>query len=280
MTNINRYILELYNYMLNLRDTLEYSIEKEHSINVYNGRKAILTDGLGEGFAMGNFLKNNGEKGEELKKGFTDFIYDFYSENSTILKPSDQIVRVDHAQHIKIFTDVVPHVETLKDILFQYLTVAEKNQEAEPFVKELLIVDDRLFRIVYFMLVMKEYRKSFFEFNKVMTESKGVHTPQSNFIVQNELAIMTKLLRDVRGHHRFIDNETLDILDDTLKVVEMTEGRRERTGNKGFKEIFDELNTRLNDSVKNIEAKWRMIYSDILNKIKNEAQIDSQNIKA
>ena len=69
MTNINRYILELYNYMLNLRDTLEYSIEKEHSINVYNGRKAILTDGLGEGFAMGNFLKNNGEKARNLKKG-------------------------------------------------------------------------------------------------------------------------------------------------------------------------------------------------------------------
>ena len=168
----------------------------------------------------------------------------------------------------------------MKDILFQYLAISEKNQESEPFIKELLIVDDRMFRIVYFMLVMKEYRKSFMEFNKVMSESKGVHTPQSNFIVQNELSVMAKLLKDVRLHHRFIDNETLDILDDVLKVVEMTEGRRERVGNKGFKEIFDELNTRLNESVKSIEAKWRMIYSDILEKVKTQAQIESEKIKA
>ena len=78
MNNINRYIVELYNYMLNFRDTLEYSIEKEHPVNVYNNRKAVLTDGLKEGFAMGNFLKNNGEKGEELKTKFSDFIYDYY----------------------------------------------------------------------------------------------------------------------------------------------------------------------------------------------------------
>jgi len=280
MNNISRYIVELYNYMLNARDTLEFTLDKEHPINVYNSRKAVLTDGLKDGFAMGNFLKNNGEKGEELRKKFEGFLDDYYSENSNILKPADNVVRVDHAQHIKMFSDVVPIVETIKDILFQYLVVAESKQEAEPFIKELLVVDDRMYRIVFFMLCMKEYMKSFLEFNKVMAESKGVHTPQSNFIVQNELAVMAKLFREVRNQHKFIDNETLDLLDDALKVIEMTEGRRERPGNKAFKEIFDGINLRLTESVKNAEDKWKLVYREIIEKFKTQAQIETQNIKA
>ena len=61
-----------------------------------------------------------------------------------------------------------------------------------------------------------------------MAESQGKPTPQSNFIVQNEIVKMAGFLRFSRQHVRATDNETLDLLDDTLKVIEMTEGRRDR----------------------------------------------------
>ena len=128
----------------------------------------------------------------------------------------------------------------MKDIIGQYLVVAMQKNELDAEVKRLVVLDDRMFRIVFFMLTMREYEKSFSEFNKVMNESQGKPTPQSNFIVQNELAVMTKAMREVRAHNKFTDNESLDMLDDAVKVLEMTEGRRDRINNKSFKDIFED----------------------------------------
>ena len=40
----------------------------------------------------------------------------------------------------------------------------------------------------------------------------------------------------------------------------MTEGRRDRPGQKGFKEIFDDINRRLSDYVNIIEPQWKAAY--------------------
>lgn len=263
MTQLSKYIVKLYNYMLNVRDTMELVMPRDHSIDAYNARKKVLTDGIKEGYAFGNFLKNNGEKGEELNKKFSDFIEEYYSDNSSIIKIAGEQVRVDSSQNCKILIDVVSPVETFKDIIGQYMIVATQKNELDPEVKRLLVLDDRMFRIVFFMLTIREYEKSFAEFNKVMTESNGKPTPQSNFIVQNELAVMTRAMRDVRVHNKFTDNETLDLIDDALKVVEMTEGRRDRVGNKSFKDIFEDINRRLSEAVGKIEPEWKTCFGGI-----------------
>ena len=277
MTQLSKYIVELYNYMLNIRDTMELAMPRDHSIDAYNARKKVLTDGLKEGYAFGNFIKNNGEKGEELKKKIQDYVDEYYSDTSSIVTVAGEQVRVDSAQNCKLLTDVVAPVETMKDILGQYLVVAMQKNELDPEVKRLLVLDDRMYRIVFFMLTMREYEKSFSEFNKVMNESQGKPTPQSNFIVQNELAVMTKSMRDVRAHNKFTDNESLDMLDDTIKVLEMTEGRRDRVNNKSFKDIFDDLNAKLNALVVKYEPLWREAFQKAVNEAIAFSQKQSEN---
>lgn len=272
MTQLSKYIVELYNYMLNVRDTMELVMPREHSLEAYNARKKVLTDGIKEGYAFGNFLKNNGEKGEELNKKFSDYVEEYYSDNSSIVKIAGEEVRVDSSQNCKILTDVISPVETFKDIIGQYLVVAAQKNELDPEIRQLMVLDDRMFRVVFFMLTMREYEKSFSEFNKVMTESKGKPTPQSNFIVQNELAVMTKAMREVRARNKFTDNETLDIIDDALKVIEMTEGRRDRVGNKSFKDIFEDINRRLSESVGKIEPEWKTCFGGITQNFAKEMQ--------
>ncbi|MCQ2088205.1 MAG: hypothetical protein MJZ37_09120 [Bacilli bacterium] len=263
MNQISKYIVELYNYMLNIRDTMELVMPREHAIGGYEARKKVLVDGIKEGYALGNFLRNNGEKGEELNKKFSEFVDAYYSENSSVVKVAGDQIRVDSSQNFKILCDVVSPVETLKDILGQYLVVATQNNELDPNVRTLLVLDDRMYRIVFFMLMIREYEKSFVEFNKVMGESQGKPTPQSNFIVANELAVMTRMMRDVRVHNKFTDNETLDMLDETIKVIEMTEGRRDRVGNKSFKDIFEDINRRLAESTAKIEAEWKNCFANV-----------------
>ena len=271
MNNFSLYTFRIYHYLLTVRDTLEYTISREHKVEVYENRKRILTDNLQEGTPFGDFLKNNGETGDKIKEKLQSFIEDLYSENSTILIPSGDIMRVDIGQLVTLYDMVVGLTETLRDIVFQYvnhgLTTTDENQKIDQMMVALVGLDENMYRIVLSMLVMRTFETSFGEFQKVMGESQGKPTPQSNFIVQNELVKLAGYLRFSRQHARCTDNETLDLLDDTLKVIEMTEGRRQRPDNKGFKEIFDDLNKRLNEAAAKFENMWKSQYQKVVEEV-------------
>ena len=276
MNNFSLYTFRLYHYLLTLRDTLEYAIKREHKIEIYENRKKILIDNLQEGTPFGDFLKNNGETGDKIREKVQSFIDELYSENSTILVHSGEIVRVDTAQIVTLYDMAVGLTETLRDIVFQYIAYGQNNKEIDPMMVDLVNDDERMYRIVLSMLVMRSFQESFAEFQKVMSESQGKPTPQSNFIVQNELVKMAGFLRFSRQHTRCTDNETLDILDETLKVIEMTEGRRQRPDNKGFKEIFDDLNNKLNAQAAKLETIWKGQYQRVVEEVTKNQQAAAQ----
>lgn len=276
MNNFSLYTFRLYHYLLTIRDTLEYTIKRDHKIEVYENRKKILVDNLQEGTPFGDFLKNNGETGDKIRERVQSFIDELYSEKSTILIPSGELVRVDVAQVVTIFDMAVGLTETLRDIVFQYVSYGLNNKEVDPMLVDLVNDDERMYRVVLSMLVMRSFQESFAEFQKVMNESQGKPTPQSNFIVQNELVKLAGYLRFSRQHVRCTDNETLDLLDDTIKVIEMTEGRRQRPDNKGFKEIFDDLNNRLNAAVAKDESVWKNQYQRVVEEVTKNQQAAAQ----
>ena len=267
MNNFSLYTFRLYHYLLTIRDTMEYSIKRDHNVEVYNNRKKILEDNLQEGTPFGDFLKNNGEAGEKIKEKVTSFINELYSENSTILVPAGDKVRVDYGQMVTLFDMTVGLTETMRDIVFQYIQYGVNNKEIDSLIIKLVNDDEKMYRVVLSMLVMRVFQESFAEFQKVMNESQGKPTPQSNFIVQNELAKLTGFLRFSRQHAHCTDNETLDLLDETLRVLEMTEGRRQRPDNKGFKEIFDDLNKKLNDCTAKYEMAWKNTYQQTVEEV-------------
>ena len=272
MNNFSLYTFRLYHYLLTIRDTLEYSIKRDHSLEVYNNRKKILEDNLKEGTPFGDFLKNNGEAGDKIREKINQFLSELYSDESTILMPSGDKVRVDTAQLVTLFDMTVGLTETMRDIVFQYVSYGIKNNEIDQLLIKLVDQDERMYRIVLSMLAMRVFEESFAEFQKVMNESQGKPTPQSNFIVQNELAKLTGFLRFSRQHAHCTDNETLDLLDETLRVLEMTEGRRQRPDNKGFKEIFEDLNRKLNDATAKTEAAWKATYQEVVNEVTKASQ--------
>ena len=276
MNNFSLYTFRLYHYLLTLRDTLEYTIKRDHKVEVYENRKKILVENLQEGTPFGDFLKNNGETGDKIREKVQSFIDELYSENSTILTPSGDLVRVDVAQVVTIYDMVVGLTETLRDIVFQYIAYGQNNKEIDPMMVDLANDDERMYRIILSMLVMRSFEESFGEFQKVMGESEGKPTPQSNFIVQNELVKMAGYLRFSRQHTRCTDNETLDLLDETLKVIEMTEGRRQRPDNKGFKEIFDDLNNKLNAQAAKVETIWKGQYQRVVEEVTKNQQAAAQ----
>ena len=273
LNGTNQYIFNIYHYMLNLRDTMEYTIDREHAKELYEQRKTVLTKGIEQGSALGNFFENNKEQGDKIKEKINEFLNDIYADDSTVLKLSeDGKLRVDHTQHVKIFEQVIGLQESIRDILYGYMNFARSKNESNEDMVNLVTLDERLTRVVIAMLVMREFEKSFGEFQKVMAESKGQPTPQSNFIVQNEISKMASLMRFSRAHAHCTDNETLDLLDDVNKVIEMTEGRRDRRDNKSFQDIFNDINRRLGDMVAKLEPQWKVCYENIFKQVVESAK--------
>ena len=270
MTQLNQYIFNLYHFILNVRDTMEYTIDREHDVKIFENRKKVLTDELLEGHAFGNFLLNNGEAGEKLKARVQDFIDEFYKEGNNTLVVAGDKIRVDHSQNIKILEQVIDLSNTLRDILGQYMGAARQKNERDPLIEQLVANDERMFRVVFAMLTMREFQKSFSEFQKMMAESKGQPTPQSNFIVQNELFKLAKMFRDSRAAVHVTDNETLDLLDECIELVEMTEGRRDRRDNKPFKDFFDACNQKLGEAVNKVEPLWKQSYETAVQVMLND----------
>lgn len=284
MNQTSQYIFNLYHYLLNLRDTLEYTINREHTKALYDQRKTVLTKGLEKGAALSNFLDNNPETGNKVREKLNEFIKELYSDESTILTVSGETVRVDYTQNIKILDYVTGLSESMRDIIHGYLNYARGKNELEESIADLVIADDRLYRDVLAMLALNEYQKSFGEFQKVMAESQGKPTPQSNFIVQNEISKLASFMRFSRDHHRIMDNETLDVLDEVNALIEMTEGRRERRDNKNFNDLFKEVSDKIKANVAKAEGEWKpkfeACFKDFIETTKAAAAASKENQQA
>ena len=132
LNSTNQYIFNIYHYLLNLRDTMEYSIDREHSKELYDQRLSVLTKGIEEGSALGNFLNNNKEQGDKIREKLQEFINDIYGKDSTVIKVTeDGKVRVDHTQHVKLFDEVVGLQESVRDILYGYMNFARSKNETD-----------------------------------------------------------------------------------------------------------------------------------------------------
>ena len=265
MKNINQYNFDIIHVATHLRDTLEYVLPRDHDAKVFDQRKAVLTKGLEVETPLGKFLDANKDKFTDFMSKYKEMLDEVYGETSTILtKTADGKVRVDHSQHLKIYDYVVNLMEPLRDIIYFHVNLARKDNQNEAIIEDLMPVDDRHYRLFVYLLMMQDFQKSFFEFQKVMGEAGGKPTPQSNFIVQNELSKYAELLRFIRQHNHCIDNETLDALDKCLQVVEMSEGRRERRDNKNFPDLFKEALDNVNALVQKSGPEWQNLFNKAL----------------
>ena len=131
MNQTSQYIFNLYHYLLNLRDTLEYTINREHTKVLYDQRKTVLTKGIEKGSALGNFLDNNPETGNKIREKLNEFIGEIYADGSSILTVTGETIRVDYTQNIKILDFVVGLSESVRDIIHGYLNYARGKGELE-----------------------------------------------------------------------------------------------------------------------------------------------------
>lgn len=277
MNQASRYIFNLYHYLLNFRDTLEFALNREHTKQIYDQRKFIIENGIKENTPLGNFFAQNKENEaniKQLKEGINNVIDELYSDDSNVISVSNDVVRVDHTQHTKIYELVIPTAEKLRDVVYGYINFARGRNELENDILDLVKKDEVLYRTIVVMLLLSDYIKSFQEFQKVMSESGGKPTPQSNYIVQNELLKLAGLIRSSRFSTHATDNTTLDLLDKVNQIIEMCEGRRDRRDNKSFGDLFKEVQSEIQKYLSTVEPVWKNAYDKVLKEV---IELDNKN---
>ena len=280
MNNTSQCIFDISHVLRTVRDTMELALPNQMKVETFEQRKNILKTVLDPKSFLGKFVSDNEEKLKDFKKKYEEFLDEIYSDTSSICtKTAEGVVRVDHAQNIKILQHVVYISETIRDIMYSHVSFARSKQLSEEAILKHVEIDERFDRMVKDFLLIQEYQKSFMEFQKVMNESKGQPTPQSNFIVQNELNVLAAMMRFNREHCHATDNNTWDLLDDTVELIQSCEGRRERRDNKSFQELFSNLVKAIGDRVNEYGPLYNESYQANLKDMLDTIKANQENKK-
>ncbi len=142
----------------------------------------------------------------------------------------------------------------------------EQNHADEEKIKNLLFADERFYRAVALMTLITEIRKQFEEFNKVMRDSQGQKTPQSNFVEQDLNKLVT-LINLVRSSATCTDEIYTAALDEIFKYLEMMTGKRDLPKGKNFNDVFNEIGLSLSAFVEDAEKGWKENYEPCLKEL-------------
>lgn len=267
MEIIDRVIVSLIYYNSCIRDTLEYTLNKEtFDANVYEHKKNVITNELKAETPLKVFLDKQGEAGAKTVEIINTFIEDFYSDDSTIIKNAPDGLRVDHAQNVKILESVIPLHENINQIVRIHANHAKQNNIVNETVDNLVLEDERFYRAVALLTLSGELFRQFEEYNKARREAQGERTPQSNFI-ENDLNTLAKLLMTVKQNATCKDSLYTDACDAVVFAVEMMNGRRDLPQGKNFGQVFTETNQKVVAFVADSEAKWKALYTPAVNEL-------------
>ncbi len=257
-------------YKTAVRDTLEYTISRDkYSLEAFNGRKNIIKKELEVKSPLANFLTNekNLESGEKLINRINDLHDKIYGEEGGVIKVAGEEIRVDHAQHIVIFENVMPVMEELKNVLMVHANHLRNEKLMEESFEKLLALDERFYRGLSYLTLFLEFQKLYSEYAKARQEAKGEKTPQSNFI-EKDISNVVSLFALVRSRATIQDNEYWDVTDKLFKLLDITSGRREMPKDGKLNDMFTEVKNDISQYTNKYEQQWneqyRKLYTEFI----------------
>ena len=280
MNQTTRYVMDIYQISVIIRDTLEYLVPKKegYRADVYKQRKQIIETALNERHALSRFLAENKEAGEKIRTNITDFYDLVYGDESRAVFLENDNVVVDAGYATQILDYIVGLHETIYDICNGFIKYAKDNNTYEDALGLIIEKENAYYRCVASMVITDQIHRLFVEFNKAMHESKGQATPQSNFI-GNDLKRNIGFFKFVEEHANYEDSIYKLAVEKTKFVVDCMGGKEklDETGEGLRKEILN-LHELWMKTVLLSEAEWKNVYqSTITDLIEYDNQMMEQN---
>lgn len=275
MNNYTAAIASFIRFDVIVFNTLEYAMKKDkYDVEAYKARKEIISNEITENTPLKNCLANSGDAGKALNDKINDLIKLIYSDESTIVKLSQDgsELRVDFSQAIAVFEAVLPIHEEMKKIVEAHVVAAKKaEQYDEPTYPDVIEKEEYFYRGLVNMLMLDQFDHQFAEYNKARQEAKGGITAQSNFI-QNDINRLVKLFHFVRDNAFARNAEYYSVIDPLFALIEMTGGRRDLPEGKNFGQVFTEVKTLAREKTQKWELAWKPVYETFIKHFTEEVQ--------
>lgn len=283
MNNYTAAIASFIRFDVIVFNTLEYTMKKDnYDVEAYKARKEIIKNEISQNTPLKNCLENSGDAGKNLLAKINELLDSIYSENSTIVKLSQDgnELRVDYSQAIAVFEAVLPIHEELKKIVQAHVVAAQKaEQYDEPSFPEVINLEEYFYRGLVNMLMLDQFDHQFAEYNKARSEAKGGITAQSNFI-QNDINRLVKLFHFVRENATARNAEYYSVIDPLFALIEMTGGRRDLPEGKNFGQVFTEVKKISREATQKWELAWKPAYEEFIKHFTEEVGKMQQGAKA
>ena len=275
MNNYTAAIASFIRFDVVVFNTLEYAMKKDtYDVNAYKARKEIISTEITQNTPLKNCCEHSGEAGENLLKKINELLDVIYSENSTIVKVSQDgaELRVDYSQAITIFETVMPIHEEVRKIISAHVQAASKaEQYDEPTFPDVIVKEEYFYRGLVNMLMLEELDHQFAEYNKARQEAKGGITAQSNFI-QNDINRLVKLFQFSRDNAQVRSADYFEVIDPLFALIEMTGGRRDLPQGKNFGDMFVEVKKLSREHTAKWEEAWKGVYEPFMKHFTEEVQ--------
>ncbi|MCF0112399.1 MAG: hypothetical protein HUJ60_00270 [Bacilli bacterium] len=283
-------LVTLVHYNVQVRDTLEYCLQKtEYDLKVFeNKKKAILIE-VDQNTPLKSILDHSGENGAKMEKAIRDFAEQVYGDKSTILSVSGNKLVVDHAQHLAIYEHVLPIYENVNSMIRGVIqdgnqkVAAAKNDEEKAALSmveanKLWHASDNMFRAVALLCLVNELNRLFGEYNVARNEAHGAETPASNFIGQDIQKVINHI-NWVRSHALATDLVYKAMEDKINALVENCIGRRDLPAGKNFPDVQRDVLETINLYVRDAEAAMNGIYPDMVRALVEQVNADKAAAK-
>jgi len=285
MNNYTAAIASFIRFDVVVFNTLEYAMKKDkYEVEAYKARKEIIKTEITQNTPLKNCCEHSEEAGKNLLAKINELLETVYSENSTIVKVSQDgnELRVDYSQAIAIFEAVMPIHEEVRKIISAHVAAAQKEQKFdEPTFPDVITKEEYFYRGLVNMLMLEELDHQFAEYNKARQEAKGGITAQSNFI-QNDINRLVKLFHFSRDNAFARSSEYYEVIDPLFALIEMTGGRRDLPQGKNFGDMFIEVKKIAREKTAKWEEAWKNIYDPFMKHFTEEvAKMQAnQSVKA
>lgn len=267
MNQTTRYVMDIYQLSVIIRDTLEYLFPRKegYNANAYKQRKEIVKASLTENHPFARFLSNNAEMGEKVRQNVTDFYELVYGDEARAVFLENDKVIVDNGYATQLIDYVVGLHETIYEICLGFIKSSKENETYEESFETLINKENAFYRCLSSMIITDQVHRLFVEFNKAMHESKGEATPQSNFI-GNELKKNIGFFVFVEQHSKYEDDIYKLAVQKTKYVIDLMGGKEklDDTGEGLRKEILN-LHELWSKTVALTEGDWRNAYQSVVN---------------
>lgn len=278
MNQISEVLATLEHYKVAVRDTLEYTLQKEsYDVAAFNEKKRSILIELEQPTPLKSIIDNSGENGQKLEKLIRDFYDQVYGDHSTILRAAEDGLRVDHAQHIAIFKGVIPIHENIEAMVKGIIADAHKNNVDVKNAEDVDKAEERLYRAVAYLSLTNQLIKLFGDYNQARAEAKGEESAASRFI-GNDINQVIQLLQAVRANSNLTDERYMYVQDKVFILVEYMTGRRDLPMGKGFGEAIRETQDAIGGFVREVEPAFRDLYVPFLNELVEAAKKNGNKI--